>query len=201
MKGDSIANKASTIATGGFSNLSTHDRPSNDYYATDPVAIKLLLELEDFSNKIIWECACGEGHLSKAMIEAGLKVISSDIIDRGYGYVYDFLSEENDYWDGHIITNPPYKYANEFILKAISITQSGNKIAFFLPIRYLEGKERKKIFQQYPPRVVYVSSSRILCALNGDFNNRKSKSGSAMAFAWFIWIKGYSGITELRWFN
>lgn len=31
----------------------------NDYYATDPRAVELLLEQEDFA-KAIWEPACGE---------------------------------------------------------------------------------------------------------------------------------------------
>ena len=33
----------------------------------------------------IWECACGDGAMSKVMIENGYEVYSSDLIDRGYG--------------------------------------------------------------------------------------------------------------------
>ena len=77
-----------------------------DYYATDPIAAKLLLQVEDFSQRI-WECACGEKHLAKVFEEAGYEVRSSDIVDRCGNEVYDFLSIENTYWNGDIITNPP----------------------------------------------------------------------------------------------
>lgn len=53
----------SVFKTLGSTNHSRQNRASLDYYATDPIAAKLLLEQEEFS-KNIWECACGEGHLS-----------------------------------------------------------------------------------------------------------------------------------------
>lgn len=199
MNKDWTGNKASYVTTNGFSNNREYERQSEDYYATEPKAVELLLELEDFSNMHIWECACGGGSLSDAIIKAGLRVYSTDLINRGYGEdVYDFLSEENKYWEGHIITNPPYKYAQKFIEKSLSIVTNGCKIAMFLPIRYTEGKARKKLFQTHPPKTVYVSSSRLKCAINGEFNDMK---GSAVSYAWFVWEKGYQGETILKWFN
>jgi len=47
----------------GASNHSDEIREQNDYYATDPKAVRLLLEREQFS-PTVWECACGQGHLS-----------------------------------------------------------------------------------------------------------------------------------------
>lgn len=41
------------------------------------------------------------------------------------------------------------------------------------------------------------SSSRLLCAKNGKFHN----DGSAVAYAWYVWVKGFNGTTELKWFN
>ena len=35
-------------------------REANDYYATEPKALELLLDLETFSHDV-WEPACGEG--------------------------------------------------------------------------------------------------------------------------------------------
>lgn len=57
-------NSNSVYKTLGASNHTDKERQSEDYYATTPKAAELLLELETFS-KNIWECACGEGHLSK----------------------------------------------------------------------------------------------------------------------------------------
>ena len=38
----------------------------------NPKAVDLLLEKESFAPDI-WECACGEGHLSERLIEHGYK--------------------------------------------------------------------------------------------------------------------------------
>ena len=45
------------FTTLGASNHSEGKREENDFYATDPIAIKLLLEQEQFKNKIL-EPAC-----------------------------------------------------------------------------------------------------------------------------------------------
>ena len=73
----------------------------------------------------IWECACGEGHLSERLKQYGYNVYSSDLIDRGYGEGgVDFLTD-NRLWHGDIITNPPYKYAKEFVEHALDIVDDG----------------------------------------------------------------------------
>lgn len=200
---DWVGNKNSIYKSLGASSHTEKEREVNDYYATEPKAVELLLELEDFTKLYVWECACGGGHLSEAMIQNGIKVNSSDLISRGYekAYMYDFLSEENKDWKGHIITNPPYKFSTEFVYKALSIVPNGCKVAMFLKVQFLEGKARKKLFETYPPKTVYISSSRLLCAKNADFEGMRKAGGSVVAFAWFVWEKGYNGETIIKWFN
>lgn len=190
----------SIYITLGASNHTDKERQNEDFYATDPIAAKLLLEVEDFSNNI-WECGCGQKHLANVFENAGFNVRSSDIVDRCGNEIYDFLSSDNTSWNGDIVTNPPYKLAKEFIEKAIDIIPEGRKVAMFLKIQFLEGKERKKLFQKYPPKVIYVSSSRILCAKNAEFEAMKAGGGSAVAYAWYVWEKGYHGDTILKWIN
>lgn len=159
------------------------------------------MELEKF-DKNIWECACGQGHLSKEIEKHGYGVKSTDLVYRGYGKGgVDFLDGANIKWHGDIITNPPYKYAQKFIEKSLQIIPRGNKVAMFLKVQFLEGKARKKMFEKYPPKTVYVSSSRILCAKNADFEGMRRGGGSAVAYAWYVWEKGYKGETILKWFN
>ena len=62
------------FSTVGASNHSVKEREQNDYYATDPVALELLLQKEQFS-KNVWECACGEGHLSRVLEKNDTKYI------------------------------------------------------------------------------------------------------------------------------
>ena len=134
----------------------------------------------------------------KQLIKHGYDVVSRDLVDRGYGEVKDFLFFKNEQWGGDIVTNPPYAAAQEFVEQALSMIQEGHKVAMFLKLTFLEGKQRAKLFKENPPIRIWVSSSRLKCAKNGDFDQFKS---SATAYAWFIWEKGYKGYPEIRWFN
>lgn len=197
---DWTGNSKSIYTTMGASNHSDKERQSEDYYATEPKATQLLLEVEQFS-PVIWECACGGGgHLAQVLENNGYEVIATDLIYRGYGdkESLNFLEETLDEFEGDIITNPPYKYALEFVQKALDSVQVGRKVAMFLKLQFLEGKARKQFFLENPPKVVYVSSSRLNCAMNGDFDKYES---SAIAYAWFVWEKGFKGDPIIKWIN
>ncbi len=188
-------NQVAYVVTNGFANNNKHERATDDYYATEPKATELLLTLDSFKN--VWECACGEGHMAEVLKKHGILGKATDLVDRGYGEVEDFLAS-NEPWSGDIITNPPYIHANKFIEKSMQLLADGSKLALFLPIRYTEGKARKVLFEMYPPKKIWVSSSRLKCAINGDFGNMKE---SAVSYAWFVWEKGYEGESKIGWFN
>jgi len=180
------------------SNHTDRERSDLDYYATEPKAVRLLLEMEKFEGSI-WECACGEGHLSEEMKRLGYEVFSSDRISRSYPLkVQDFLCIENRETEHNIITNPPFKLASQFILKGLEVLQEGKKLALLLPVRYLESRARKHIYMEHPPKTVYVSSGRIKTARNGRFG---SFSTGTHFYSWIVWQKGYQGETTLKWFN
>lgn len=60
---DWTGNKNSVFKTLAASNHAEAERQREDYYATEPLAAELLLQNEQFEGPI-WECACGEKHLS-----------------------------------------------------------------------------------------------------------------------------------------
>ena len=198
---DWIGNNKSAFTCNGASNHSEQEREENDFYATDPKAVEMLLNLEKFNNPI-WEPACGNGHMSDVLEKYGYFVRSSDIVKREYEWCYelDFL-ECNDVWDGDIITNPPYKFAKEFVEKALEVITDGHKIAMFLKLTFLESKKRRELFDKHPPKTIYVSSSRLQCAKNAEFGKYKNGIGTAIAYAWFVWEKGFKGEPIVRWFN
>lgn len=66
----------------------------------------------------------------------------------------------------------------------------------FLKLTFLEGQKRKKFFEKYPHKKVYVFSQRQKCAINGNFEQIGS---SAAAYAWFVWEKGYKGKPQIEW--
>lgn len=186
------------LAMNGISK--TAIREENDYYATDPEAMRQLLRFETF-NKNIWEPACGEGNLSEVLKENGYNVYSTDLINRG-NYpddTLDFLTTNNK-WFGDIITNPPFKYTTEFILKSLESVDMGAKVAMFLKINYLSGKARyKEIYSKVPPYRVYVFTGRVNCSKNNTPEG--FKRNGAMNYVWMIWEKGKIGPTELKWIN
>ena len=192
-----MANIATRRTTIGASNHNK-DREPLDFYATHPSAILNLLNLEKFRNDV-WEVACGEGHLSKELVKEGYNVKSTDIVNRGYERQFsevDFL-KTNEIFEGDIITNPPYSHALEFVKKSLETVTEGGKVAMLLRLQFLEGKARKRFFNEFPPIRVWVSSSRLPCAKNADF----TRANTAIALAWFIWEKGNNTkFSQLKWF-
>ena len=99
-------------------------RTELDYYATNPEAVRMLLNAHPFQGKYILEPCVGAGHIANVLSEYfGEQVTCVDIIDRGYPgtIVTDFLSWDTDKSFDTIITNPPYNLATEFIYKCIEL--------------------------------------------------------------------------------
>ncbi|ANB40521.1 hypothetical protein LIT13_06610 [Flavobacterium psychrophilum] len=101
-KKDWKGNSKTMFTTIGSSNHSEQEREKYDFYATDPMALEKLLKLESFQN--VWECACGQGHLSEVLKKNFIHGKSSDYVNRGYGEIQDFLSIDVTQWNGDIVT-------------------------------------------------------------------------------------------------
>ncbi len=176
--------------------MTRHNVEEHDFYPTPNHATEALLEREDFKGGVIWECACGDGAISKILKEQGLCVFSTDLIDRGYGEIrdLDFIGEIPSFLKAeHIITNPPFKHAKAFIEQALKRTSG--KVAMLLRLAFLESADRYELFQNTPLRTVYVFSKRLTMSAKGE---GKSKGGM-IPFAWFIWEHGYNGKPQIEW--
>lgn len=185
----------------GARNGAKNIRQEDDYYATHPQAVRSFLDVLKQDNvqlkPIIWECACGEGHMAEVFKEYGYHVIATDLIDRGYGEVENFLDVSLPVSNVDIFTNPPFKNAEDFAYKGIKLLEGENcKLGLFVKIQFLESKSRKELFKQYPPKYIYVYSERQQCSMNGDFENLKAKT---QAYIWIIWEKDFKGETITRW--
>lgn len=186
------------FVTAGASNHSNDERQEEDFYATDPIAGEWLMRMEKFDGPI-WEPCAGLGHLAEVFKAHGFVVKATDLKHRGYGQGgVNFLAPEITEWQGDIISNPPFKFAQEIIEKALEIVPEGKKVCMFLRTLFLEGIGRRTLFEKHPPRRVWIASKRILCAKNGNFENT---NGAAQSYAWYVWEKGYQGDTILKWFN
>ena len=165
------------------------DRSENDFYATPNLATQELLKKECFSGTL-WECACGDGAISKVLINNGYDVYSSDLINRGYGEQLDFL--QSDKKVDNIITNPPFNLSTEFTLHALKLARK--KIIMLNKLSFLEGiKRNKEIFSKNKLKNIYVFSKRL------NFLKQNGKSNGLMAFAWFVFDNNYKGKANLEW--
>ena len=141
-------------------------------------------------------CNGGGGHLTNELIKLGYNVKATDLVYRGSGVGgVDFLQQEEKF-DGDIITNPPYKYALEFVEKALQLINDGNKVIMFLKLQFLEGQERRRLFDTMQLKKVYVFSKRQQCGKNGIFSG-----SSAVAYCWYVWVKGYHDLPQIEWID
>lgn len=170
------------------------DLDGPDFFPTPAWATYALIDNETFTGNI-WECACGDGAMSRVLEQTSRPVFSSDLYKRGYGepgrdFLTPFRSADN------VITNPPYNCAEGFV--ASGIKSAKRKIALLLRLAFLEGANRAQtIFARTPPARVWVFSERITFYPKGAV----VKGTGTTAYAWFVWDKDAPGRTELRWFR
>ena len=174
-------------------------RVSQDYYATHPDSTKALLEVEEIIYPAL-EPACGEGHISKLLDEEQTQ--SSDLVYYGYGIggKTDFLTEEPIGDFNTVITNPPFSLFQEFVEKALKVAKK--KVIMFGKLQALEGIKRATYLETTPLKTVYVFKKRQQPLRNGseiDPLTGKKWASSTMAFAWFVWEKGYTGKPTIEW--
>src|SRR5262249_49641470 len=109
----------------------TEPGDSPDDFPTPPWATRGLIEhvIEGkgaLPKMTCLEPACGAGHMAKVLKEYFREVRCADAYDYGYGAVRDFLTtayERNSVdW---VITNPPFRLAEKFILRALPMARNG----------------------------------------------------------------------------
>lgn len=187
--------------TNGCSNHCKDERQTEDFYATNPKDVELLFtECGLTFNKNILEPCAGNGHIAKVLKKHGYNVVCSDIIQRDYELdsIGNFLTRSEQF-DGDVITNPPYNLAYEFVNKSLELIPNGNKVVMFLKLTFLEGCKRRKLFNTKQLKTVYVYTKRTICAKNGE--EKFFKGTSAVAYAWYVWEKGYNGDPVIKWIN
>lgn len=172
-----------------------------EFYRTPECATRALIAIEGKRLPInIWEPSCGDGAIAVPLRAAGHYVHASDIVDRGLSgsRVIDFLHADPSRMADAVVTNPPFSLAQEFVDKAFSFPNI-HYCALLLRLSFLESGKRKDWFQENPPARVHVSSRRLPMMHRDGWEGPKSTS--TLAHAWFIWLRGYDGPPQLRWFD
>lgn len=176
--------------------IPSEDREKDDFYPTPAPATRALLALEKFAPRV-WEPACGDGAITRELEAAGYSVESTDLLDRGCGMSrIDFLMERR-LLAPDIVTNPPFKLAEEFVRHSLDL--GAGKVAMMLRLAWLEGSARKRLFDSTPLARVLIASRRLSMARGGE--DMTGRAGSMIAFAWFVWDREHAGPPALKWFD
>jgi len=168
------------------------DKDSLDLFLTPPWATRALMDkiinpyIMPTDQLTCWEPACGHGHMARALEPYFSLVASSDIHPYGHGAVVDFLTckkgEVPEYdW---IITNPPFKHAEQFVHNALEIANAG--VAMLTRTVFIEGARRyKNLFSKTPPTIIAPFTERVPM-LQGRL---EKKASSATSYSWLVWVK------------
>lgn len=167
-----------------------HARKEADFYPTPAnVTVALLEFLKLPKHNTIWEPACGDGAMSRVLLQYGYKVLSSDLReDSGYGKggVNFQTAEGTADW---IITNPPFNLAEIFIRKSLTITPN---VAMLLKSQYWHAATRLPLFQANPPEWVLPLTWR------PSFLEKERGNSPLMDVIWVVWSSSYNGPTKFQ---
>jgi hypothetical protein len=175
-------------------------KSSLDDFPTPPWATRALIEhvLPYKASLGIMTClepACGRGHMAAALGEYFRDVTAYDVFDYGYSYVGDFLTAEHaERSFDWVITNPPFKLAEDFVRRAMTIARRG--VAMLTRTVFIESVGRyERLFKPYPPTAVAQFTERVPM-----LRGRLDKYGStATSYAWLVWEIGGPTTPRLVW--
>lgn len=184
-----------------------HD--SLDDFPTPPWATRALFEhiivpelgllgRRDLRGKRAWEPCANRGFMFMVLKDYFGQVLASDIHDYGMGYPqHDFLMPfvpGNFALPHWIVTNPPFRLAEQIIRRSRSIARDG--VAMLVRTSFLEGVGRwEALFNVDPPSVVAQFVERVPM-----WKGQLTATGStATSYCWLVWLTETRVDTRLRW--
>jgi len=174
-------------------------KTSLDDFPTPPWATRALIE-NVLGSETVKDCSClepaaGRGFMAKPLGEYFQTVDAADIHMYGFAPVKDFLTYPYEALSHDwVITNPPFRLAEEFIARALIVARKG--VAILARTVFLESIGRyENIFKINPPTIFAQFSERVPM-VKGRLDK---KASTATGYAWFVWNKENSGCPKLQW--
>lgn len=175
-----------------------HD--SLDFFPTPPWATRALCEWlksrESLGEMHAWDPACGQHDMVRPLREYFMTCAATDISaypDVAHE-VEDFLWP-SDAHVGWIITNPPFRLAEQFATTAIARADRG--VALLVRTAFLESADRHtKLFTPKPPSDILQFVERV--PMQKGIINRLGST--ATAYCWIVWRVNASHLgTQFHW--
>ncbi len=173
---------------------------SPDDFPTPPWATRALIEhviggKDALQSMSCLEPACGAGHMSKVLKEYFGNVQSADAFYYEYGDIRDFLTypyETNTVdW---VITNPPFRLAEEFVLKSINVARCG--VAILARTVFIESVGRYNRIFKSEPLTHFAQFTERVPMVKGRLDK---KATTATGYAWLVWNKQQRCEPKLVW--
>lgn len=167
----------------------------DDLYETPAVAVEALLRVEQLPHWL-WEPAAGRGAIVNVLRAAGFRVLASDLVDYGEPTHFarrDFLMERLPEKVEAIVTNPPYKLAEQFVAHALDLCP---QVIMLLRLAFLESDRRSNILEGRGLARVHVFRKRLPMMHRDGWSG--PRAGSSIPFAWFVWNRAHTGPPELH---
>lgn len=137
---------------------------------------------------------CGLGHMATVLRETIPSVVASDVFDYGLGFeTLDYLQFDPAVLDfanrpQWIFANPPFLWAEKFLLKALATATWG--VAFLVRLPWQETTGRyHNLWLPTPPTVVAPFVERVPMCLGGWDPKLRGQT----VYAWYIWVRGDDG--------
>lgn len=182
-----------------YSEPRTYKRHSLDFYIEPSWTVDLLLNVEQILGSV-WDPACGSGTIVKTCLARGIDAVGSDIADRGFGGVQDFLADGYDFINvSTIICNPPYGLAEAFIRR--SLTVAADKVAMLVQSKFPYSQRRHALFTNYPPARLYFLSTRPSMPPGEKLlAGTVEAKGGKLDYCWMVWDRQHQVAPTLtRW--
>jgi hypothetical protein len=91
-----------------------------------------------------------------------------------------------------IVTNPPYKLAEQFIEHALDLCP---RVIMLLRLQFLESERRRRILDVGTLARIHVFRNRLPMMHRHDWQG--PKASSALPFAWYVWDRNHNGPATL----
>lgn len=134
--------------------------------------------------------------MARPLSEYFASVDAADAFQYGFAPIKDFLTYPYEALSHDwVITNPPFRLAEEFVLQAMTVARKG--VAILARTVFLESVGRfESIFKRNPPSAFAQFSERVPM-IRGRVD---PKASTATGYAWFVWEKDISNSSpRLTW--
>lgn len=179
------------------------ERDPHDWYV-EPIECSLALFAEESYEGRVWDPACGLGRIIEAAESSGLEAFGTDLIERSSRCVetFDFLYGHQAREFTNIVSNPPFKHAEEFVIQALCLVPDGGKVTMLLPLVWLSGFSSKRAWLPKSPLSTVMPISPRPSMPPGAVIEAGIRAGNGTKdFAWFTWTKGYDEKPNVMFLN